>query len=261
MKQLSFYENSRNILRHLENNEDEIAFAEAKKLLNIHPDEGVIWFIMGLYYQRKQDIFNAIDSFTRTLRYDPSFVSAAEMLLKLNKDNYSVSELKYLYMIITTYKAGSQEMHQFLRKFKNTPANAQLTVPNLGQDELSADNLPGIDDNEYIQHLIKNMDNPEQTQEEVASPVKKELSIIPEKDYHPPRSKAPEPVINNNTTTNKNNYGIETMTMAQLYIRQGLYEQALDILFKLQQRDPSSERVKGEIERVSILLKESKKES
>ncbi len=260
MKQLSFYENSRNILKHLEKNENEIAFTEAKKLLNTHPNEGLIWFIMGLYYQRKQDIFNAIDSFTRALRYDPSFVSAAEMLLKLNKDNYSVSELKYLYLVITAYKKGSPEMHQFLRKFKDTLANAQLTVPNLGQDELSADNLPGVDDNKYIQHLIKNMDNPEQAQKEITSPAKKELSIIPEKDYRPPRNKAPEPVINN-TTTNKNNYGIETMTMAQLYIRQGLYEQALDILFKLQQRDPSSERVNGEIERVSILMKEAKKES
>ncbi len=49
--------------------------------------------------------------------------------------------------------------------------------------------------------------------------------------------------------------------MAKLYIRQGLYEQAMDILLKLQQRNPNSELVHTEIERVKQLIIDEKKES
>ncbi len=49
--------------------------------------------------------------------------------------------------------------------------------------------------------------------------------------------------------------------MAKLYIRQGLFEQAMNILLKLQQRDPGSELVNAEIDHVKQLIKNEKKES
>jgi t-SNARE complex subunit (syntaxin) len=48
------------------------------------------------------------------------------------------------------------------------------------------------------------------------------------------------------------------MTMAKLYIRQGLYRQALGILNKLQERDPGSVLIKEEIQKVTQLLNDMK---
>lgn len=270
MEILNFYEKSRTALAHLDKNETEAAYKVIKKLLTAFQGKALIWYLMGRYYEQKKDIFHSIDSYTRALHTDPAFLSAAEKLLQLNKDNYSVGELKYLYSLITVYKKGSEEMYQFLQKFKNTPINADLTVPDLDQDRLSADELPGMDDDAYIQHLIRGMDKIEEDRAKKTAqepPEKKDIPSekkdqagtgIPE-DFQPPPKQAPPP-NNNEKLSRLSSYGIETMTMAQMYIRQGLYENAMEILLKLQKRNPSSERIENEISRVRELIAQENKE-
>lgn len=257
MEQLNYYEDTQSVLEHLEKNETNVALEKVKLLLDKHPEDALAWFSLGLCYYQKEDIFKAIDSFTRALGFDPSFISAAEMLLKLNKDNYSLGELKYIYSLIIAYKNGTDEMYSFIRKFKNTTINSKLSIPNLGQDKLKTQGLPGVDDNAYIQHLITEMDKPEKSTT-LESPQRKEISIVPEKQFiPPPKKKIP---VQNNKNDQNTRYGIETLTMAKLYIRQGLFEQAMAILLKLQQRDPESAQLRAEIDHVKQLMRDEKKE-
>ncbi|MCD6337635.1 MAG: tetratricopeptide repeat protein [Candidatus Marinimicrobia bacterium] len=258
MEQINYYEDNQSVLKHLEKNETNVALEKAKLLLKKYPKEALIWFSMGLCYYQKDDIFKAIESFTRSLNLDPSFISAAEMLLKLNKDNYSLGELKYIYSLIVSYKKGTEEMYNFIQKFKDIAMNPKLSIPDIGQDKLKTEDLPGIDNNAYIQHLITEMDKPEQKTQSTI-PHRKEISIIPEQQFvSPPKKKIP---VQNNKNDQNIRYGIETLTMAKLYIRQGLFEQAMNILLKLQQRDPGSELVNAEIDHVKQLIKNEKKES
>ncbi len=257
MEQLNYYENNQSVLKHLEMNETNVALEKAILLLDKYPEDALVWFSMGLCYYQKEDIFKAIECFTRSLSFDPSFISAAEMLLKLNKDNYSLGELKYIYSLIISYKEGTDEMYNFIQKFKDTGMISKLSIPNIGQDKLTTEDLPGVDNNAYIQHLITEMDRPEQTQP--TNPPRKEISIVPEQQFvPPPKKKIP---VQNNKSDQSTRYGIETLTMAKLYIRQGLYEQAMGILLKLQERDPASELVNAEIDHVKQLMKDEKKES
>ena len=64
--------------------------------------------------------------------------------------------------------------------------------------------------------------------------------------------------VQDNKKDSSTKYGIETMTMAKLYVRQGLYRQALNILSKLQERDPGSELIREEIKKVQQLINDSK---
>ncbi|MCF7832229.1 MAG: tetratricopeptide repeat protein [Candidatus Marinimicrobia bacterium] len=258
MKKINYYEDNQSVLEHLEKSETNVALEKAKLLLNNYPKDALVLFSMGLCYYQKEDIFHAIESFTRALRYDPSFISAAEMLLKLNKDNYSLGELKYIYSLIIAYKDGTDEMYNFIRKFEDTAMNSNLSIPNFGQDALKTEGLPGVDDNAYIQHLITEMDKPER-KEQTEIPKRKEMSIVPEQQFiPPPKKKIP---VQNNKNDQSIRYGIETFTMAKLYIRQGLFEQAMSILLKLQQRDPESELINTEINHVKQLMLDEKKES
>ncbi|MDZ7820369.1 MAG: hypothetical protein U5N26_00360 [Candidatus Marinimicrobia bacterium] len=266
MEILSFYEQSQSVLTYLEKDETEPAYSTCKNMLKAFPGSALVWYLLGCYYEKKKDIFHSIDSYTRALHTDPTFLAAAEKLLALNKDNYSVGELKYLYTLILDHKKGSEEMRRFLQKFKKVPMDAELTVPDLGQDQLSANDLPGMDDDAYIRHLIRGMDRIEEKSrstpagqgppEQASGGGEKgtEEKAIPV-DFRPPPKQTPAPQ-NNDTPVKPASYGIETMTMARMYIRQGLYENAIDILLKLQKRDPSSERVKKELERVKQLISE-----
>jgi tetratricopeptide (TPR) repeat protein len=257
MKKISFYEKCKVILAHLEKNEIVSACEKAEVLLDDFPDKALSHFMMGLCCRRKQDIICAIRHFTLTLRADPSFISAAEILIDLNKDNYSVGELKYLYGIVMQYKKADAGMQQFLHQFADVPLRSDLSVPDKRQEEKLPAELPGVDDNAYIQHLITEM---EKTPDVPASLPETPAADVPETAYRPPRPKAPAPPASDKRNGTGPGYGIETMTMAQLYIRQGLYENALDILVKLQKRDPLSERIKNEIERVQKCMREEKKE-
>ena len=255
MEQVNYYEESQSALEHLEKREPGVALEKAKLLANKFPNEALPLFTMGLCYYQKEDVFHAIENFTKALRLDPGFISAAEMLLKLNKDNYSLGELKYIYSLIIAYKDGSDEMYQFIQKFEDIPLNPNLTIPNVGQDEMKEAELPGTDDNTYIQHLISEMDKP-QEQIKPNIPPKKEISIVPEEVFTPPPKKTIP--VQDNKKDNSTKYGIETMTMAKLYVRQGLFRQALGILSKLQERDPESELIRAEIRKVQQLINESK---
>lgn len=255
MEQVNFYDENQSVLEHLDKRETGVALEKAKILVEKYPGKALPFFSMGLCYHQKNDIFHAIECFTNALRLDPGFISAAEMLLKLNKDNYSVGELKYIYSLIIAYKDGTDEMYKFVQTFSDVPLIADLSIPNLGQDELKKTSLPGADDNAYIQHLIKEMDKPvEPIHPDI--PPRKEIAIIPEQDFTPPPKKSVP--VRNNKNDNSTQYGIETMTMAKLYIRQGLYRQALAILNKLQERDPGSVLIKEEIEKVTKLMKDMK---
>jgi tetratricopeptide (TPR) repeat protein len=263
MEYIAFFNKSREIREHLDRNETDAALRLSQKLLRDHPDRGLAWYLAGRCYEQKKDIFHSIESYTRCIRTDPAFLSAAEKLLELNKDNYSVGELKYLYSLIVNHKEGGGEMYRFLRKFSDAPPEPQLTVPDLSQDELAADELPGTDDNAYIQHLIRGMDKldrqpgaaPEAHPAEAKTPPETE-SALPA-DYQPP-PKQPPPPKNNDKPVRIRSYGIETMTMARMYIRQGLYDNAMDILLKLQEKDPGSERVKSEIRHLKERMEEEK---
>lgn len=255
MEQVSFYNENQSVLEHLDKHEAGVALEKARLLVDQYPDEALPLFTMGLCYYQKEDVFHAIECFTKALRSDPGFISAAEMLLKLNKDNYSLGELKYIYSLIIAYKDGTDEMYQFVQKFEDVPLDPNLTVPNFGQDEMKKPDLPGADDNTYIQHLINEMDKP-QEQTQPAIPPKKEISIIPEQKYTPPPKKTIP--VQDNKKDNSTKYGIETMTMAKLYVRQGLHRQALGILSKLQERDPDSEVIRAEIKKVQQLINDSK---
>ena len=255
MERVVFYKENQSILEHLDKGETGVALEKAKILLEKHPQEALPLFSMGLCYHQKQDIFHAIECFTKALQLDPTFISAAEMLLKLNKDNYSLGELKYIYSLIIAYKDGTDEMYQFIQKFADVPLIANLSISNIGQDDMRKPDLPGVNDNDYIQHLINEMDKPQEPIKPDIPP-KKEISIIPEQKFTPPPKKN-IPVQNNNKD-NSSKYGIETMTMAKLYIRQGLYRQALGILSKLLERDPSSELIRAEINKVQQLINETK---
>lgn len=255
MEQINYYEDNQSVLDHLEKKETAVALEKARLLVNKYPEKALSHFSMGLCYHQKEDIFHAIECFTKALKLDPAFITAAEMLLKLNKDNYSLGELKYIYSLIIAYKDGTDEMYQFIEKFKDIPLKANLGIPELGQDSLKTKEVPGPDNNDYIEHLINEMDKPEQsTKKEI--PPRKEISIIPEKEFVPPPKKAVP--MQNNKNDQATKYGIETLTMAKLYVRQGLLEQAMGILIKLQQRDPDSSLVKEEIERVKQLMNDKK---
>jgi hypothetical protein len=130
-----------------------------------------------------------------------------------------------------------------------------LSVPNLGQDELKTEGLPGVDDNAYIQHLINEMDKPQKVVP-IEMPPKRNLSNVPDQGFTPPPKK--NIPLQNNKNDQSARYGIETLTMAKLYIRQGLYEQAMGILMKLQDRDPGSEAVTNEINNLLEIMDGSK---
>jgi tetratricopeptide (TPR) repeat protein len=255
MEQINYYEENQSVLEHLDKRETGVALEKAKILVDKFPEEALPLFSMGLCYHQKEDIFHAIECFTKALMLDPAFISAAEMLLKLNKDNYSLGELKYIYSLIIAYKDGTDEMYKFVEKFSDVPLAPNLSIPNFGQDDMNKANLPAKDENAYIRHLINEMDKPEEMARTEAPP-RKELSIIPEQEFTPPPKK--NIPVRNNKNDNSTQYGIETMTMAKLYIRQGLYRQALGILNKLRERDPDSVLIKEEIQKVTQLLNDMK---
>jgi tetratricopeptide (TPR) repeat protein len=294
MEYLQFLHESRDILQSLEKSEAS-PLQRAEELLKRYPRHALSHFVLACCQREQRSYIDAIRNCSKALRMDPSFIAAAEMLLELNKDNYSVGELKYLYSLISAYKDTTPEMQQFLRKFKDIPMNAQLTLPEPEKVPEKAENLPGSSDNEYIRHLINEMDETEFRQEieavrekattdshereealsfpgesikdgeeRVSTPVpaaqpeeKTEPAI--RLDFQPPVKQNPVRQLNNKTAT-ANNYGIETMTMAQLYIRQGLYEHAMQILLKLKEKDPGSERIQKEMDRVKKLMDEAAKE-
>lgn len=294
MEILEFLETSRDILENPGSKAGKNRLQRAKELLSDNPEQALAYYVLAVCYHEKEDYFEAIKNYTLTLKKDPEFIEAAKMLLELNKDNYSVPELKYLYTLICNYQDGQQEMQQFLHKFEDAPLKSELSIPEAPKTIENPEELPGTSDNEYIRHLLQEMEKPEETEKNVKNEeTLTSISLREEKlpfpgesiegekeavlneskdavknssgeafftlDFQPPAKQAPPPQ-NNVKPSSVNNYGIETMTMAQLYIRQGLYEHALQILLKLQERNPEDERVKDEIERVNKLMREQTEE-
>lgn len=245
MKDLNLYQNGQAIFEHLKRHEIDSAFQKAKSLGQEHPKSPLVLFALAKCYEEKEDTFHAIEAYTHVLKYDPSFVSAAEKLVELNKDNYSLGELKYLYTLIVSHKEGTEEMYRFLDQFKKTEMKSKLSISKFSQDPKESS------DNVYIKHLIDQMHNNQNdsTMGDVCS--------IPG-PITPPPQQPKEDVFPDVERLTNTSYGIETLTMAKLYIRQGLYEQAMGILLKLLKRDPNAEDVQIEIDNLQILMREKK---
>ncbi|MDD3715708.1 MAG: hypothetical protein PHX07_06340 [Candidatus Marinimicrobia bacterium] len=311
METLTFLSTSRDILEKLHKQDPAFLLKQAALLLERYPEQALVHYVMALCLHQKGDIPGTLRHLAAVLQRDPSFVSAAELLLELNKDNYSIGELKYLYSLIAAHKAVPAEGQQYLRKFPDVALKTDLSVPENGKsNEVAPETLPGSDDDAYIRHLLDEMEHSEKTEisqtqaeaetvttieigedapplpgesitdKKTSAPAFSEITVpAPKEDT--PEEKAPAPVTreipdaqpgiyqaprkqappqNNKPGAAAASYSVETLTMAQLYMRQGLYEYALDILLKLQKRDPGSERIRQEIDRVKQLMNEEIRE-
>lgn len=252
---LQSFQNGQAILAHLERGELDIAFQKAKELLADEPNNPLLQYSLALCYLDKNEENKAMEHFNKTLSLDPSFVSAAENLVELNKDGYSLGELKYLYTLITSHKEGTEEMYRFLDQFSTSSLNDQLSTKKAIRREGGGN---GPDDNIYIKHLITQMDKydkdaPKPDGEACALPT----AITPPPHEPPPPPPPPEPK-KDEPEIQSTSYGIETLTMAKLYIRQDLHEQAMAILMKLMKRNPDDENIQIEIDNLQILMRERK---
>lgn len=308
METLTFLSGSRDILEKLHKQDAALLLKQATLLLERYPEQALAHYVMALCLHQNGDIPGTLRHLAAVLQRDPSFVSAAELLLELNKDNYSIGELKYLYSLIAAHKAVPPEGLHYLRKFPDVALKTDLSIPETGKSpEAAPETLPGSDDDVYIRHLLDEMEHSEKTEmpqaeaeamttieisedapplpgesitdKEKAVPLFTEETTETPKDktqdvkapsptprevpaaqtgiYQPPRKQTPP---QNNKPGPAASYSVETLTMAQLYIRQGLYKYALDILLKLQKRDPASERIRQEIERVKQYMNEEIRE-
>lgn len=244
----------RRAVEFMENNEMTQAFKIVSRLVDEYQTNPLSWHCLGEYYLKQKNIFKAIHCFTKTLQIDPSFVKTAEKLLELNVNNYSVGEMKYLYQIILRYKPGDEEMYRFMEKFASESVVTDLSSPDVGLDDMSMESLPGADNKDYIEHLIHEMDAQEEELPEER--VETVMADLPRSIPLPKR----KPAKNGKHTNNEPAYKIETLTMARLYIRQGLYEQAKNILEKLKKRNPESQVYQEEIQRVDTMILEAEKE-
>jgi len=312
METRTFLSAGRDILDKIGEQDPVFLQKQAELLLDRYPEAALAHFVMARCLREQGDIPGTLRYLAAVIRLDPGFASAAELLLELNKDSYSIGELKDLYRLTAAHKPPAPEVREFLRKFRDVPFKTELSIPEADKkSETAAEKLPGPDDDTYIGLLIDQMDRPEaedkadlQTdsknvstieivedtlplpgesisdkESDSPSPLKKSYpqaeaeqaapaagASAPQESYplktntfQPPRKQAP-PQNNSKQSPVSSSYGIETLTMAQLYVRQGLYDYALDILLKLQKRDPGSERIRQEIERVKQCMNQEIRE-
>lgn len=183
-------------------------------------------------------------------------------------------------------------MYRFLEQFSSTPINPDLSV---GRSESNERVNSSPKENVYIQHLVTEMEKNEgeicsmpsiiiapdestlvapsiddivpldepKPQAEVVKEAPDESSQAFRSDDTPSFDKTSflAEVKNQESKTNKvktdiKNYGIETLTMAKLYIRQGLYKQAMNILMKLIDQKPDDEDIQIEIDNLQVLIRE-----
>ncbi|MFA6617880.1 MAG: tetratricopeptide repeat protein [Candidatus Neomarinimicrobiota bacterium] len=317
---LQSLKNAQAIMEHLNRDECDIAFQKAHAMMSKEKSkDAFMHYAIALCYYKNGNNDKASGHLNMTLSLDPSFVSAAELLLSINKHVYSLGELKYLYTLIISHKKGNEEMYRFLDQFSSTPINPHLSV---GKIESVKNVSSLVEDNSYIDYLVTEMDKDEQdkaknyqaachtadttlfdgslpkpeafkapSEAPSAKTVPFEESDSQTKASQEPRDELetqvetinktpvePKPaakamptsfdkvsflseVKNKETKANKakteiKNYGIETLTMARLYIRQGLYEQAMGILMKLIDQKPDDENIKIEIDNLQVLMRD-----
>jgi tetratricopeptide (TPR) repeat protein len=247
----------------------------------------VIEYLRAVCNQEVGNIAIAIKQFTQVLDKDPTFIKIAETLIDLNKSSYSIGELKYFYELILSIKPNNQQMHAFVGKHHNVPSQF-YPEPNIQKMKKVIHSLPikkSNGKNRYINPLIRELElNAEKYKNDIKNNGEKKSKkdkpvIMPDFDAESTQKQnkkisdklkdnsSKKKNYNKDKEDNKKNKGngnnrvinVETLTIARLYIKQGYYKEALDILFKIKKQDGSNnEKILETIKEVKKLIKQGK---
>ena len=218
----------------------------------------LIEYLRAVCNQEIGNIEIAIIQFTHILDRDPSFIKIPEILIKLNKGFYSIGELKYFYELILAVKPGNKNMRLFVEKHHKLHSifNSEPNLSEIKKQPYSQSIKELKKENKYLIELVKELkingqkyksDNENDFEEKPRNMP----AIMPDVDaesIHKQSNKFIEKFGNNFSKNNYNikekNVNVETLTIAKLYIKQGYYKEALDILFKLKEQDENKNRDK-----------------
>ncbi|MDA3871805.1 MAG: hypothetical protein PF551_05585 [Candidatus Marinimicrobia bacterium] len=247
----------------------------------------IIEYLRAVCNQEVGNLAIAIKQFTQVIDKDPTFIKIAETLINLNKSSYSIGELKYFYELILAIKPNNQQMHAFVEKHHNVPSqfdpepNTQKMEKIIHLRSIKESNRKG----KYINPLIRELElNAEKYKNDIKNnggkKSKKDKPVImPDFDAESTQKqnkKIVDKLVNNSSKKknynkdkedNKENKGnennrvinVETLTIARLYIKQGYYKEALDILFKIKKQDgDNNEKIFETIKEVKKLIKQEK---
>ena len=247
----------------------------------------VIEYLRAVCNQEVGNIAIAIKQFTQVLDKDPTFIKIAETLIDLSKSSYSIGELKYFYELILSIKPNNQQMHAFVGKHHNVPSQF-YPEPNIQKMKKVIHSLPikkSNGKNRYINPLIRELElNAEKYKNDIKNNGEKKSKkdkpvIMPDFDAESTQKQnkkisdklkdnsSKKKNYNKDKEDNKKNKGngnnrvinVETLTIARLYIKQGYYKEALDILFKIKKQDGgNNEKIFETIKEVKKLIEQEK---
>ncbi|MEA1986058.1 MAG: hypothetical protein U9N76_01045 [Candidatus Marinimicrobia bacterium] len=204
----------------------------------------------------------AIKQLTYLIDKDPGFVSAVELILALNKSSYLIGELKYFYELILFVKPENIEMWNFVEKYKDVESIFNKK-PNFNEFSKRESEIQKLEEkkeiksiNALVTQIHKNKNNLKSGSGELPKKNTNRKSIAIMLDEEREKNKNPNTRSKKNKTVyNINNRiaEIETLTIAKLYIKQGFYKEALDILYKIKKRD-NGKNVSETIDEVKKLI-------
>ncbi len=231
----------------------------------------IVEYLRAVCNQKIGNIEIAIKQYTNILDRDPSFVVVVERLLELNKASYSIGELKYFYELILSVKPDNKNMRSFIEEHSKI-IPCFNTEPNLQKMKKSPHILSTKElqkENKYLSELVKELEaNGERYKKEKNSKNERKITpiILPDVDAESdnPQNKFIEEhgkdISTNNGNSNRKRVNVETLTIANLYIKQGYYKEALDILYKLEKQSGNKNREKiiEAIDEVNELIENKK---
>lgn len=245
-------------------------------------ENNIIEYLRAICNQEIGNVEIAIKQFTKILDKDPTFIKAAEILVNLNKSSYSIGELKYFYELISAVKSNNK-MRAFIRKYRNVPSefNPEPNIQKMTKNIRSRSPKKLNGNNKNLNPLIKELKlNAEKYKNEIKNNTEKKspkskLAIMPDADAESNKKKSKKIVDKSESKFSKkeNDKGgkkdnkenidlainVETLTIARLYIKQGYYNEALDILLKLKKRDGvNNKKILETIEEVKKLIQTEK---
>lgn len=236
-----------------------------KKLMG----NNIVEYLRAVCNQEVGNVETAIKQLTQILDKDPTFIIAAEILISLNKSFYSIGELKYFYELILAVKPNNNKMQAFVRKYHNVPSifNPEPNIQKMKKEIRSRSNRKSNGNGKYLNPLIKELKlNAERYKNEIKDKTEKKSqkgkpAIMPDVDAESIQKQSKKIVDKSKSKSSKkenaeesqkekkdnekNNdlvINVETLTIARLYIKQGYYKEALDILLKLEKRDGGSNK-------------------